>query len=115
MADIKDPGDIATAILNEAIGQCFAVVGMAIAKWSLGFFLLRIVNDKWQRAIIVVAMGVLMCTSVSVVFVFMLQCSPPAYLWDRTIPGGYCHINTTGVSLTLCSTCVGPSCTMLVG
>ncbi|KAK4203783.1 hypothetical protein QBC40DRAFT_315478, partial [Triangularia verruculosa] len=39
-------------------------------------------------------------------FIFWLQCSPPAYLYNRRIPGGYCYINTTPVSFTLCILCV---------
>ncbi|EAQ87745.1 hypothetical protein CHGG_04364 [Chaetomium globosum CBS 148.51] len=41
VADIGDLDDLANTILFEAIGQTFAVVGMAVAKWSLGLFLLR--------------------------------------------------------------------------
>ena len=91
------------AIMWEAIGQCFAVIGMALAKWSLGLFLLRLVNQSWHKISIWLVMGALMCASVSVCFVFMLQCSPPAYLWDRSIPGGHCDLNATPVSLTLTS------------
>ncbi|KAK1775937.1 hypothetical protein QBC45DRAFT_444765 [Copromyces sp. CBS 386.78] len=94
------------AIMWEAIGQCFAVIGMALAKWSLGLFLLRLVNQTWHRVSIWLVMGALMCASVSVCFVFMLQCSPPAYLWDRSIPGGHCDLNATPVSLTLTILCI---------
>ncbi|KAK4194408.1 hypothetical protein QBC40DRAFT_34878 [Triangularia verruculosa] len=106
MFDIPDIKDISNAILFEAIGQTFAVVGMAVAKWSLGLFLLRLVTQTWHKVAIWVTMGCLMAASISVCFVFWLQCSPPAYLYDRTIPGGYCHINTTPVSFTLCILCV---------
>ncbi|CCC06998.1 unnamed protein product [Sordaria macrospora k-hell] len=94
------------AIMWEAIGQCFAVIGMALAKWSLGLFLLRLVNQSWHKISIWLVMGALMCASVSVCFVFMLQCSPPAYLWDRSIPGGHCDLNATPVSLTLTILCI---------
>ncbi|KAK0744867.1 hypothetical protein B0T21DRAFT_380984 [Apiosordaria backusii] len=106
MWDIPDIEDLVQAILFEAIGQTFAVVGMAVAKWSLGLFLLRLVTQKWHKVAIWATMGSLMAASISVCFVFWLQCSPPAYLYDRRIPGGYCYINTTPVSLTLCILCV---------
>lgn len=93
--------DLPPAIMWEAIGQCFAVIGMALAKWSLGLFLLRLVNQAWHKISIWLVMGALMCASVSTCFVFMLQCSPPQYLWDRSIPGGHCDLNATPVSLTL--------------
>ncbi|KAK3940295.1 hypothetical protein QBC46DRAFT_127916 [Diplogelasinospora grovesii] len=106
MWDIPVPDDLVNAILFEAIGQTFAVVGMAVAKWSLGLFLLRLVTQTWHKVLIWIAMASLMAASISVCFVFWLQCTPPAYLWDRRIPGGYCHINTTPVSFTLCILCV---------
>jgi hypothetical protein len=105
MDDIADVEDLVKAILFEAIGQTFAVIGMAVAKWSLGLFLLRLVSLTWHKVAIWITMGSLMAASISVCFVFWLQCTPPAYLYDRRIPGGYCHINTTPVSFTLCSTC----------
>lgn len=101
--DISDPDSIVDAILFEAIGQTFAVVGMAIAKWSLGLFLLRLVNKVWHKIAIWISMGLLMGASISTCFVFWLQCTPPRYLWDRRIPGGYCQINSTPVSMLLCS------------
>ncbi|KAK8084443.1 hypothetical protein PG997_005714, partial [Apiospora hydei] len=97
-----DPDDSVRAVLFEAIGQTFAVIGMAIAKWSLGIFLLRIVLDESHKWAIWIAMAALMAASISVCFVFWLQCTPPAYLWDRRI-AGYCHVDSTPVSMTLCS------------
>ncbi|KXX75860.1 hypothetical protein MMYC01_207351 [Madurella mycetomatis] len=106
MADITVIDDLVSAILFEAIGQTFAVVGMAVAKWSLGLFLLRLVTQAWHKVAIWIVMSSLMGASISVCFVFWLQCTPPAYLFDRRIPGGYCHIDTTPVSITLCVLCV---------
>lgn len=108
MSDIPTLDDLANAILFEAIGQTFAVVGMAVAKWSLGLFLLRLVTQRWQKVAIWLTMLSLMGASISVCFVFWLQCTPPAYLWDRRIPGGYCSVDSTPVSLTLCSRCCLP-------
>ncbi len=105
MADIADVEDLVRAILFEAIGQTFVVIGMAVAKWSLGLFLLRLVSKTWHKIAIWVTMSSLVAASISVCLVFWLQCTPPAYLYDRRILGGYCHINTTPVSFTLCSAC----------
>ncbi|KAI0009687.1 hypothetical protein F4779DRAFT_357028 [Xylariaceae sp. FL0662B] len=63
----------ANAILWEAIGQTAAVLGMAIAKWSLGFFLLRIVHKFWHKVVIWVSVVGLMAGSISVLFVFWLE------------------------------------------
>ncbi|KAH7121707.1 hypothetical protein EDB81DRAFT_861572 [Dactylonectria macrodidyma] len=106
MTDITDPDDQVNAVLFEAIGQTFAVVGMAVAKWSLGLFLLRIVKAQWHKVVIWISMACLMGASISVCFVFWLQCTPPKYLWDRRVPGGRCHIDSTPVSMLLCILCV---------
>ncbi|KAK3353365.1 hypothetical protein B0T25DRAFT_607625 [Lasiosphaeria hispida] len=106
MWEVTDIDELVQAILNEAIGQTFAVVGMAVAKWSLGLFLLRLVTETWHKVAIWITMGSLMAASIAVCFVFWLQCTPPAYLFDRRIPGGYCHVNTAPVSFTLCILCV---------
>ncbi|KAF6785191.1 hypothetical protein CSOJ01_15634 [Colletotrichum sojae] len=59
MADIPNPDDAVRAVLFEAIGQTFAVVGMAVAKWSLGLFLLRLVNTRWHEiAVTMVCIGI---------------------------------------------------------
>ncbi|KAK8068801.1 hypothetical protein PG994_005417 [Apiospora phragmitis] len=100
-----DPDDPVRAVLFEAIGQTFAVVGMAVAKWSLGIFLLRLVVERSHTWAIWTAMAALMGASISTCFVFWLQCTPPAYLWDRRI-AGYCHVDSTPVSMTLCIICV---------
>ncbi|KAF5007139.1 hypothetical protein FDECE_6525 [Fusarium decemcellulare] len=105
MTDIKVPDDLVNAILFEAIGQTFAVVGMAVAKWSLGLFLLRLVKQQWHQIAIWVSMACLMGASISTCFVFWLQCTPPKYLWDRRITGR-CHIDSTPVSMLLCILCV---------
>ncbi|KAK7942480.1 uncharacterized protein PG986_011593 [Apiospora aurea] len=100
-----DPDDRVRAVLFEAIGQTFAVTGMAIAKWSLGIFLLRIVLEESHKWAIWIAMSALMAASASVCFVFWLQCTPPAYLWDRRIAGS-CHVDSTPASMALCIICV---------
>jgi hypothetical protein len=52
------------ATLYECIGQGFAIVGMAIAKASLGFFLLRLVTIAWHRIAIWTAMVLVMAASI---------------------------------------------------
>ncbi|KAK9415237.1 putative Integral membrane protein pth11 [Seiridium unicorne] len=106
MEEIQILDNVVHAVLFEAIGQTFAVVGMAIAKWSLGLFLLRLVTNTWHKVAIWTAMSVLMGASISVCFVFWLQCSPPAYLWDKRVEGGRCEVNSTPVSMLLCILCV---------
>lgn len=47
MEEIGNIDWVVQATLYECIGQGFAIVGMAIAKASLGFFLLRLVTIFW--------------------------------------------------------------------
>ncbi|KAF5645100.1 integral membrane protein pth11 [Fusarium sp. NRRL 52700] len=107
MSDIvaRNPNDLPLAILFEAIGQTCAVVGMAVAKWSLGLFLLRIVKETWHKIAVWISMAALAGASISTCFVFWLQCTPPKHLWDRRIPGK-CTVDSTPVSMILCIFCV---------
>ncbi|KAI1426462.1 hypothetical protein F5Y12DRAFT_713190 [Xylaria sp. FL1777] len=103
-AEIGNEDNIVEAILWEAIGQTFTVLGTAIAKWSLGLFLLRLVKVRWQVIVIWTAMSGLLAASISVLFAFWLQtcrCRPFAYLWDRRIPGGHCVISAVPASTVL--------------
>ncbi|RSL59268.1 hypothetical protein CEP54_007332 [Fusarium duplospermum] len=49
MREIEPPRHIMLAVLYECIAQTFAVIGMAVAKWSLGLFLLRLVQHTWHK------------------------------------------------------------------
>ncbi|KAF5574992.1 integral membrane protein pth11 [Fusarium pseudoanthophilum] len=89
----RDPDDLPFAILFEAIGQTFAVIGMAVAKWSLGLFLLRIVKERWHKIAIWISMGCLAGASISTCFVFWLQCTPPNI--DDPLHAGACGIKRT--------------------
>lgn len=110
MWDIENPLDIMHAVLYECISQTFAVLGMAIAKVSLGLFLLRLVKATWHKVLIWATLAMLMSASLLCLFFFWLQCSPPAYLWDRSIPGGKCELPQLGVSIYLGSELIHPKC-----
>lgn len=84
--------DIPRAVLFEAIGQSFVVMGMATSKMSLGFFFLRIVQEKWQRAMIWTVMSMLMVASLICTLFFWFRCTPFRYLWDHNIPNGHCGL-----------------------
>ncbi|KAK4120104.1 hypothetical protein N657DRAFT_580427 [Parathielavia appendiculata] len=90
------------ATLYECIGQAFAIVGMAIAKASLGFFLLRLVTIAWHRIAIRSAMVLVMLASIAQVLCFWLSCVPLNYVYDRRIEGGHCPIDTRPTSYILC-------------
>lgn len=103
MAEIGDNDKVVQATLYECIGQAFAIVGMSIAKASLGAFLLRLVVTPWHRWVIWVVMTFVVLASIAQVLVFWLACVPLEFVYDRFIPGGTCPIDTRPTSYILCS------------
>ncbi|EKJ77761.1 hypothetical protein FPSE_02259 [Fusarium pseudograminearum CS3096] len=91
----------AYAIKNQMIGQTFAVIGMSIAKFSLGFFLLRIVVEKWQRIAIWFAMVTLSFFSGLCAIMFWLQCTPVTKIFDPIRVEGVCNISVTPYAVAL--------------
>ena len=75
------------AVYMEMIGQTFAVLGMAIAKLSLGIFLLRIVVKAWHRVSIWISMGSLSLVSVMTAIIFWTQRLPTKAIYDPRVPG----------------------------
>lgn len=75
------------AVYFEMIGQTFAVLGMAIAKLSLGTFFLRIVIVTWQRISIWFWMTSLSIISVLTAIVFWIQRLPSESIYDPRVPG----------------------------
>ncbi|KAM5354838.1 hypothetical protein ACJ41O_001484 [Fusarium nematophilum] len=101
VSDISDTRKRAKAVLFECIGQTFNIIGMTLAKWSLGLFLLRIIQQSWHKIAIWASMLLLMGASIACVFCFWLSCSPIAFLWDWKIPGGKCELNTLPIYIIL--------------
>lgn len=88
------------AVYNEMIGQTFAVIGMAIAKLSLGLFLLRIVVKQWHRISIWISMVSLSIVSVVTAIIFWTQRLPSNSIYDPRVPGRSI-INVTPFSILL--------------
>ena len=63
-AEIGDLELVVKATLYECIGQSFAIIGMAIAKCSLGTFLLRLVMQRWHKIAIWGAMTLVTLASI---------------------------------------------------
>ncbi|CAI7654462.1 unnamed protein product [Penicillium glandicola] len=82
-----DTDSAVKAVYNEMIGQTFAVLGMAIAKLSLGAFLLRIVVKQWHRISIWISMISLLIVSVMTAILFWVQRLPSESIYDPRVPG----------------------------
>ncbi|PLB34249.1 uncharacterized protein BDW47DRAFT_134456 [Aspergillus candidus] len=75
------------AVYNEIVGQTFAVLGMAIAKISLGIFLLRIVVKQWHRISIWISMVSLALISVLTAILLWAQKTPIKATYDPRVQG----------------------------
>lgn len=67
-------------------------VAVAVAKWSLGLFLLRIVLNKYQRIAIWSTMIILLLVSFQMSVVFWIQHLPAASIFDHRVHGS-CVVN----------------------
>ncbi|GAB1215676.1 hypothetical protein ATERTT37_004868 [Aspergillus terreus] len=92
------------AVYTEMIGQTFAVLGMAIAKVSLGIFLLRIVVVKWHRVSIWISIVSLSIVSVMTATIFWTQRIPSTSIYDPRVPGRTV-VRVTPFSILLGSWC----------
>ncbi|CEO61128.1 hypothetical protein PMG11_05467 [Penicillium brasilianum] len=92
------------AVYNEMIGQTFAVLGMAIAKISLGIFLLRIVVKQWHRISIWISMVSLAIVSVMTAILFWIQKLPSESIYDPRVSGRLV-VSVTPFSILLGSWC----------
>ena len=66
-------GRRAKAILLEIVAQTFAVLGTAVAKVSLGLFLLRLLQKRVYKLAVWSAMGVLTILAFATCFVLWFQ------------------------------------------
>ena len=89
------------AIMWEAIGQGICIMGIAASKGAVAIFLLRIVLTKWHIALLLFC--ILSTTVLCIIMTTLLfvQCKPTAFLWNRTIEGGYCWLDFTQVGLVM--------------
>lgn len=85
--DTLSDDDAAKAIMWEMVGLTIAFLGMAVAKWSLGLFLLRFVLNRWQRIAIWAAMTILLFLSILTCILFWLQCLPVLAIFDQRVQG----------------------------
>ncbi|KAI1829654.1 hypothetical protein DTO006G1_9771 [Penicillium roqueforti] len=88
------------AVYNEMIGKTFAILGMAIAKISLGTFLLCIVIKRWHRISIWTSMISLSIVSMMTALIFWFQRVPSRSIWDHRVPG-YTVVPVTPFSVML--------------
>ncbi|KAK1561543.1 uncharacterized protein LY79DRAFT_708549 [Colletotrichum navitas] len=90
--------DLAPAILYEAIGTTILVSAIVVSKASLALFLLRLVNTRMHRIVVLGPVVILFLFATVSLLVFWFSCTPIEFLWNRLIPGGACHIDPGPIS-----------------
>jgi hypothetical protein len=79
---------------------------MAVAKASMGLFLLRLVAVRWHKVAIWSVMGALLFVSGLTAIMFWVQCLPSKGIWDpRERPNSRCDIEITPFAVTLGGKC----------
>ncbi|KAK7718337.1 hypothetical protein SLS64_002286 [Diaporthe eres] len=83
--------NLAQVQLLNWLSQVFGILGIAAGKVSVSALLLtmlRLTDLRWHRIYLwIVTIGLTSAIAVSCSFLTMLQCSPPAALWDPRIQG----------------------------
>ncbi|KAL2127220.1 hypothetical protein VTI74DRAFT_11078 [Chaetomium olivicolor] len=74
--------DSSDAIFWTYVANTFAVTGNAIAKLSMGFFLLRVVQLRWQKAALWLLIFVTAATSIALAIMLWNQTTPVKASWD---------------------------------
>lgn len=69
----------------------FYVPSNMLSRVSVVCMYLRIFTDKCARAACWIVIAFLVANCVATIIAAQLECTPIAYTWDRTIPGGTCY------------------------
>lgn len=78
---------------------------MAVAKISLGVFLIRIVVEAWHKICIWAAIVSLVVVSILTAIMLWVQCTPTEFIWDKSLSGS-CDINVTPFGVLLGGTSI---------
>jgi hypothetical protein len=99
-ADIGDPVQYFEAVKWEIFGQTAGILCIGVGKVSVGFFLLRIVRNKIQIAIIWFCVAVTIFLSVFAGIGVIVQCVPVEKSWNPMLPGE-CWLDFPKLGLTI--------------
>ncbi|KAK7959191.1 uncharacterized protein PG986_004045 [Apiospora aurea] len=89
------------AIFWTYVANSFAITGNAMAKLSMGLFLLRVVQARWQRVVLWLAIAVTSGTSIALVVMLWNQTTPIRTSWDPLRTPGKWNIEIQPMSVML--------------
>jgi len=95
------------AILWTYIANTFAIIGNALAKLSMGFFLLRVVQLRGQKITIWILIAITSGTSATLVVMLWNQTTPRKTSWDPLRTPGTWNIQIQPMSVGLGGTLAG--------
>ncbi|KAK3315652.1 hypothetical protein B0H66DRAFT_347873 [Apodospora peruviana] len=93
--------DSSNAIFWSFVANTFAVTGNAMAKLSMGFFLLRVVQLRGQKVVLWVLIIVTAGTSIALVIMLWNQTTPRKMSWDPLRTHGTWNIQIQPMSVGL--------------
>ncbi|KAL7622651.1 hypothetical protein AAE478_008164 [Parahypoxylon ruwenzoriense] len=93
--------DTSNAIFWTYVANSFAITGNAMAKLSMGLFLLRVVQSKWHKIALWGAVIVTTTTSIALTIMLWHQTTPAKASWDPLRTPGKWNIRIQPLSVGL--------------
>jgi len=93
--------DSSDAIFWTYVANTFAITGNAMAKLSMGLFLLRVVQLRWHRVALWVLVIITCATSTALVIMLWNQTTPVKASWDPLRTPGKWNISIQPLSVGL--------------
>ncbi|KAI1342702.1 hypothetical protein F5Y15DRAFT_312660 [Xylariaceae sp. FL0016] len=84
----EDPKKINKFLMLLYILDWFYVPSNMLSRVSVVVLYLRIFTDKWARAACWFVMAFLIANCLATIIAAQLECTPLAYTWDKSLPGG---------------------------
>jgi hypothetical protein len=93
--------DSSHAIFWTYVANTFAIVGNAMAKLSMGLFLLRVVQLRWHKIALWTAVVITTTTSLTLAIMLWNQTTPVKASWDPLRTPGTWNIQIQPMSVAL--------------
>lgn len=85
-----DPGKITEHFKGIMIEEILHPAAVAFPKLTVVLLYLHILTNKYERMVAKILVFLIFATWASFTIAAMFQCTPFAFNWDKSIPGGKC-------------------------